>query len=732
MHSSIGLTVSQGDVLGLVLDYDGSQYTVDFEDGRLAKTANLTWVPDIEQDADTAMYRRWNRTERLAFTEQGWDVESTEHSDYFEHTQDPNDEPLLEQGDPMWGLAPSKMYVPASPETEDGTYPQEGLDPFPKTVPLPMPSEYDSDFPSMTSHVTGMEPNLDSCPECHDPMTISPENELAFCASCGHRQPISYLAAKAALKKHALGPELLENLVSTGEGEGNVLGMADDLLGGAMNGAKKHDQQQDAGGSAGAAKDMQNFQVMGASDDELDKSNVTENSGRDVIEDASNEGFTKDEGDTPDLLKDVSGEGGSDYPSHTHAIELLMPYLQKAHDSDQSGADDPILLAIKEVVEKHKSGDDKEPEGAEHSPEAQEGEPSELGGDEDKEHEVRAASVFERLAARRPKMCPFHGDLTELALELGDPTAAVSGMSRHMYGPNSCKGQWDQDRNHKCRYKAPMLKQEYWDQKDAQAEERKRLREEQTLQQPVQQVAPDAEPIAEDQVSAVGEPTDAPTEQFVQTPVPADNAIQAPGDYIAQPQPKEQAQPANVVQFPQQDGSYVAPAVGVAAKVATAAIDVDGDPIHKGATYEVMQQGQHDIIPDVVTINNVTPETVEFTVHGAHGIEFQDSTPVHDIGQGLMFRKHQPQPNAHGLALDQESHDSDEDMYTGPGPNDLDSGENSRAYTAKEAGYNYGQQEQREFINEGGVARNLDKLDLTDTHYIDGDDRNVADELLWY
>ena len=49
----------------------------------------------------------------------------------------------------------------------------------------------------------------------------------------------------------------------------------------------------------------------------------------------------------------------------------------------------------------------------------------------------------------------------------------------------------------------------------------------------------------------------------------------------------------------------------------------------------------------------------------------------------------------------------------------------------KLAGYDYSMNEQKQFINENGVARNLDKLDLSGTHYPEELESQDDDYFLW-
>jgi hypothetical protein len=81
----LGLTVFAGNTPGLILDFDSDskQYTVEFVDGRVVKTATVYWDNTIPADVDVAMYRQANVSsgEHLVFEEQGWDIVSADEND---------------------------------------------------------------------------------------------------------------------------------------------------------------------------------------------------------------------------------------------------------------------------------------------------------------------------------------------------------------------------------------------------------------------------------------------------------------------------------------------------------------------------------------------------------------------------------------------------------------------------------------------------------------------------
>ena len=82
----LGLTVFAGTTAGIILDFDSAtkQYTVEFEDGRVIKTATVYWDDSIPADKEVALYRKASlgNGERLLFeASYGWDIVSQEDND---------------------------------------------------------------------------------------------------------------------------------------------------------------------------------------------------------------------------------------------------------------------------------------------------------------------------------------------------------------------------------------------------------------------------------------------------------------------------------------------------------------------------------------------------------------------------------------------------------------------------------------------------------------------------
>lgn len=856
--SYIGLTVKQGDTLGLVLDFDPATqtYDVDFTTGRrTVKSSHVSWVAEADPEPDVALFRKSNpNSGTLAYTEEGWDVISTPQLDAEEarnlaeqgwtpqaiayrfnvdeadveqflgglgyqngkqpegytHTgpdwehdapqgrewmtakvagdndiydmrmlrnpvDDPNERPSLHQGDPMAFPDPGVDYT----ETSQNPYMIDPSQPFNNVMPKPNPDiEYDSMFPTAS-----VDPKLSECPECTSPLlaTHGGNSPMIYCASCGHRQPVTHIQARAYQKTGFLPlAELAAGGVERGlagiggEGgemagqaaSGNILSMADDLITGAGAAGGNSNANDPAAAKPDASQadlDMQGYQQhAGASksDDEVGLS--TDNSGRDVQPDAANQGYTNDVGDSPDLLKDVdtgvaSISNPGSYPSATEAFQALVPYLEKAKAAG-GDADDPVVKAIDELLKRDHPGEYKglgkaaagpacpacrkdisgatmcssdDPTqhnfcpvfaggtGQSQAPINNQVTPTQapLGGmySRVEKHE----RFMEKVAARRPKMCPFHDSLVTYALELGDPASATNALSRHMFGPRSCQGEWDQERNHKCRFKPQMIKQEWWDQKEAEAEQRKLEREQQNLP-PIQDPNAIAPEVPVEQPSAVALPEVPGENHMVVQDIPSTEAMPAATDYVP-----EVDNVTSIESAPSFQSDVPLSPVQVAARVADAQggdsfqtgdpsasdvggtsspIDTDGDPLQTNETYEVRRQGVDDFIPDIVTVTHATPQSVEFVVNGAHGISFQDSVRTSQIGSEVTFQKHHHNPNAHGEV-------------------------NTTASLLKEAGRNYSIKEQRQFVDEEGSARNLDRLNLDGTHYVIDGEHDLNAEL---
>ena len=122
----------------------------------------------------------------------------------------------------------------------------------------------------------------------------------------------------------------------------------------------------------------------------------------------------------------------------------------------------------------------------------------------------REGSVKE---ARRPKMCPYHKELVNASLQVGEPQYAA--FAPLVGGDSHCGGGYED----KCNFKPPMVAQSYWDQKETDRLERKEQRE----------LAQQGEQSHELEAPMVEETFDEPTDQA--TLAELDDAPSAVGDW---------------------------------------------------------------------------------------------------------------------------------------------------------------------------------------------------------
>lgn len=141
-----------------------------------------------------------------------------------------------------------------------------------------------------------------------------------------------------------------------------------------------------------------------------------------------------------------------------------------------------VVQSIKSTPPAFKKEDGKEDEEEEDEAPEEEGD------------SVRTASIHE---ARKPKMCPYHKDVVDISLASSDPRAGFDSMSSHWGGPRHCEGEGYEGGS--CKFKAPMVTQSYWDEKQQKAEEKRQQR----LEQAEHEIAPSptedipSEPVAE-------------------------------------------------------------------------------------------------------------------------------------------------------------------------------------------------------------------------------------------
>lgn len=154
--------------------------------------------------------------------------------------------------------------------------------------------------------------------------------------------------------------------------------------------------------------------------------------------------------------------------------------------------------------------------------------------------------------------------------------------------------------------------------------------------------------------------------------------------------------------------------------------DESGDPLKVGQEYE-MYSANYDI-PDMVRIEEVKPDSIEYTLTGEYGLEHRTEISREEaLIEQLSFT---PEQQNHSDEIESGSEDVDpgieENMDDiGRPTTGVDQTDLSRPHSAgstnrdwlKEGGAKFTPMEQREFIEEAGVARNADKLDLSGTHY---------------
>jgi hypothetical protein len=187
-------------------------------------------------------------------------------------------------------------------------------------------------------------------------------------------------------------------------------------------------------------------------------------------------------------------------------------FLSNSTETDRKArlalVEDDIKAVVAEVIEEQGSGDPIKIEtailrslaGAEHLKEYQfkkkdaddsEGEESDDSDESDDDSDnPKEASVKE---ARRPKMCPYHSEVTDISLGTGDPQGGYNAMSSQAWGDNHCKGGYAGT----CNFKPQMVTQKYWDDKKTEYEERAQQRQQEQDNRIVEPLVPslDTEPV---------------------------------------------------------------------------------------------------------------------------------------------------------------------------------------------------------------------------------------------
>ena len=155
--------------------------------------------------------------------------------------------------------------------------------------------------------------------------------------------------------------------------------------------------------------------------------------------------------------------------------------------------------------------------------------------------------------------------------------------------------------------------------------------------------------------------------------------------------------------------------------------DEDGDPLKTGQEYE-MFSANYDI-PDMIRVEAVKPDSIEYTLTGEYGLEHRTEISHEEaLLEQLSFV---PVNQNHPDDVESGSNDPglEENMDDIGRPTvGVDQTDLSRPHSVmgssklsrdwlKESGAKFTPMEQRNFIEEAGVARNADKLDLSGTHY---------------
>ena len=132
--------------------------------------------------------------------------------------------------------------------------------------------------------------------------------------------------------------------------------------------------------------------------------------------------------------------------------------------------------------------------------------------------------------ARKPKMCPYHSEVTDISLAAGDPSAGFNAMAQHAWGKNHCQGEgYEGD---KCKFKPAMTTQAYWDERAETLEQRRQERAEREEQQRIEQ----EQQVTElPEVETPSEPVaDTGGEEFtpVDTPAAIETPVETPSEAI--------------------------------------------------------------------------------------------------------------------------------------------------------------------------------------------------------
>ena len=171
----------------------------------------------------------------------------------------------------------------------------------------------------------------------------------------------------------------------------------------------------------------------------------------------------------------------------------------------------------------------------------------------------------------------------------------------------------------------------------------------------------------------------------------------------------------------------------------------DGQPLVVGQEYE-MYSAKYDV-PDVVRIEAVKPDSIEYTLTGEYGLEHRTEIskqeadmdgltflPTDDQGGDPEAQMNEQGPNDQMAQMSPPGHDFPltASAKTAEYADDLWDDKDEFASTMRTAGAKFTPMEQRAFIDEQGVARNSDKLDLKGTHYEAHEQAGLSDDFFLF
>lgn len=224
--------------------------------------------------------------------------------------------------------------------------------------------------------------------------------------------------------------------------------------------------------------------IAGAKSNEESQSVFIMRGDDDHPENDGTRGFQEQHSDAPEFLKDVNDLGGTSEGEDADAdlpedwmhelggmsdeqLDALQAFGEKVDhiimlsESEHDESADEIFQSIDAALESVFPG--------------YKGHPDE--GDK-KESSVSTHEMLEKVAARRPKLCPAHTDLIDASLI--EQKSLLGQFAPSNYGSNYCKSP---EFDGKCNFKPAMTTQKFWDDKDAEAIQRKEEREQAAEQQ---------------------------------------------------------------------------------------------------------------------------------------------------------------------------------------------------------------------------------------------------------